>query len=80
MLKQAFGSESMGQTQTYNWYKRFKAGRISIDDDPRSGQPSTSTDDQHITQVRWVIHSNWPLTVREVAEECDISLSSVITF
>ncbi|PNF20610.1 hypothetical protein B7P43_G04271 [Cryptotermes secundus] len=24
MLKQAFGENSLGQTQTYNWYKRFK--------------------------------------------------------
>jgi hypothetical protein len=24
MLKQAFGDNSLGQTQTYAWYKRFK--------------------------------------------------------
>jgi transposase len=40
MLKQTFGNESMGRTQTYDWYKRFKDGRISIEDDPRSGRPS----------------------------------------
>jgi histone-lysine N-methyltransferase SETMAR len=59
MLKQAFGNESMGRTQTYDWYKRFKDDRISIEDDPRSGRPPQ----RH-------------LTVREVAEECDISLGS----
>jgi hypothetical protein len=26
MLKQAFGDHSLGQPQTYNWYKRFKNG------------------------------------------------------
>jgi hypothetical protein len=76
VLKQAFGNESMGRTQTYDWYKRFKHGRISIEDDPRSGRPSTSTDDQHVAQVRSVIHSNQRLAVREVAKECDISLGS----
>jgi hypothetical protein len=38
--------------------------------------PSTSTDDQHVEQVRSVIRSNQRLTVRELAEECDISLGS----
>jgi hypothetical protein len=33
MLKQAFGDNSLGQTQTYDWYKRFKNGRKSTDDD-----------------------------------------------
>jgi transposase len=72
MLKQAFGNESMGRTQTYDWYKRFKYGRNSIEDDPRSGRPSTSTDDQHVAQDRSVICSSRRLTVREVSEECDI--------
>jgi histone-lysine N-methyltransferase SETMAR len=76
MLKQAFGNESMGRTQTYDWYKRFKDSRISIEDDPCSGLPSTLTDDQHVAQVRSVIRSNQRLTVRELAEECDISLGS----
>jgi histone-lysine N-methyltransferase SETMAR len=76
ILKQAFGNESMGRTQTYDLYKRFKDCRISIDDDPRSGRPSTSTDDQQVAQVISVIRSNRRLTVREVTEECDISLGS----
>jgi hypothetical protein len=39
MLKQAFGDNSLSQTQTYNWYKRFKNGRTSTDDDDRLGRP-----------------------------------------
>jgi transposase len=58
MLKQAFDNEFMGRTQTYDWFKRFKYGRISIKDDPRSGRTSTSTDDQHVAQVLSVIRSN----------------------
>jgi hypothetical protein len=76
MLKQDFGNESMEWTQTYNLYKRFNGEWISIEDDPRSGRPSTSTDDQYVAQARSVIHSSRRLTVREVAEECDISLGS----
>ena len=42
MLKQAFGNESMGRTQTYVWCKPFKDGRTSIEDASRSGRASTS--------------------------------------
>jgi hypothetical protein len=46
MLKIALGEEAMCRTQTYEWWKRFKEGRTSVDDDPRSGRPPTSkTDD-----------------------------------
>jgi len=47
-------------------------GSRSLDDDPRSGRPSTSTDGAHVTKVNEIVHSNRRLTVREIAEDCDI--------
>ena len=52
----------------FEWYNRFKTGETSIDDDPRSGRPSTSTDDAHIDAVRDLILQNRRLTIREIAE------------
>ena len=72
MLKIAFGEEAMCRTQTYEWWKRFKDGRTSVDDDPRSGRPSTSKTDDNIAKVREVIRSNRRLTVREVSEVVSI--------
>jgi hypothetical protein len=40
LLLQAFGGNCLGQTQTYDWYKRFKNGRTLTDDDDRSGSDS----------------------------------------
>jgi hypothetical protein len=40
MLKQAFGDNSLGQTKTYECYKRFTNRRKSTDDDDRSAWPS----------------------------------------
>jgi transposase len=76
MLKIAFGEEAMCRTQTYEWWKRFKEGRISVDD-PRSGRPSTSKTDDNVAEVPEVIRSNRRFTVREVAEEVSISKKSV---
>jgi len=73
MLKIAFREEAMCRTQTYEWWKRFKGGRNSVDDDPRSGRPSTLKTDDNVAKVREVIRSNHCLTVREAAEEVSIS-------
>jgi hypothetical protein len=43
MLKEAFGDNAVGQTQTYEWFKRLKSARMPVDDEERSGRPSTGT-------------------------------------
>jgi hypothetical protein len=49
---------------------------MSFGEDPRPGQPSTSTNDDHFERVHAVIRGNCLLTVREVADEMGISLGS----
>ena len=41
-----------------------------------SGRPSTSTDDSHIDEINTLVRANRRLTVRELAEECGISVGS----
>jgi len=67
MLQQAYGDDCLSRTQYHEWYQRFKSGRTSIEDDPKSGRPSTSMDDDHVEKVLAVIRQNRSLTVREVA-------------
>jgi hypothetical protein len=33
MLKEAFGNNALGLTQTYEWFKRLKNGRMSVGND-----------------------------------------------
>jgi hypothetical protein len=66
--------------QCFEWYSHFKTGRASIDEDPRSGRPSTSTDDVHINAVRDLILQNRCLTIREIAEDVGISFGSCQAF
>jgi AraC-like DNA-binding protein len=49
---------------------------MSVGEDTRSGQPSTSTNDDHVERVCAVIHGNLCLTVQEVADEVGISIGS----
>ena len=72
MLQQAYGEDCLSCTQCHEWYQRFKSGRTSIKDDPKSGRPSTSMDDDHVEKVLAVFCQNHRLTVREVAKEVGI--------
>jgi hypothetical protein len=38
--------------QTYKWFKHFKNGRMSVDDEERFGRPSTVTMTENVAEVR----------------------------
>ena len=59
MLKTAFGEQAMGRSQTFRWFSRFKAGRISTYDDKRSGRPVSSSTPEMIERVRQIIRDHW---------------------
>jgi transposase len=66
MLKEAFGDHALGQKQTYEWFKRFKNGRMSVDDDERSGRPSTGTTIKNVEKVREAIQEDRRRTIHDV--------------
>ena len=76
MLNTAYGDVAMKRATCFRWHKRFKNGRRSVENDERSGCPSTSTDDPHIDEINTLVRANRRLTVEELAEECGISVSS----
>jgi hypothetical protein len=63
MLKEAYGKGCLSRTQCYEWYQRFKLGRTSTEDDPKTGRLSTSTNDDHVEKVHAVIREDHCLTV-----------------
>ena len=82
MLQQAYGEDCLSRTQCHEWYQRFKSGRTSIEDDPKSGRPSTTKDDDNVEKILAVILQNRRLTVRDNAEEvriCKISCHLILT-
>ena len=62
-VQNAYGEQCLGRTQCYDQFKRFKDGRESVDDDPRSGRPSTSTDYAHAKKVNEIVRSNRRFTI-----------------
>ena len=39
LMQQAYGEDAVGRTQVFDWFRRFKEGRTSVESDPRSGRP-----------------------------------------
>jgi hypothetical protein len=59
---------------TYEWFRHFKNGRTSTDDDERPGRHSTSRSEPLIAQVKNIVRGNRRLTVREVSEDVRVPL------
>jgi len=76
LLHQAYGEDAMGRTQVFDWFRRFKVGRTSVESDLRSGRPSTSRNEEMIAKVRTIVRNNRRLTVLEITDDCRISVGS----
>ena len=76
MLNTAYGDVAMKRATCFRWHKHFKNGQLSVEDDERSGRPSTSTDDPYTDEINTLVRANRRLTVRELAEKCGIMVGS----
>jgi len=54
-LTEAYGDATPSRTIVFKWQKAFKEGRENVENDPRSGRPISSTNDQNVEVVRAVM-------------------------
>ena len=66
MFKEAFGNYALGRTQTFEWLSRFKNGRMSLEDDERSGRPSSGMTPENVEKVRQAIQEDRRWIVEDV--------------
>jgi len=59
------------------WAFRFCEGRVSIRDDPRSGQPVTAMDDPSVVIVSTLLEEDRRKSREEIAHEPNMSTNSV---
>jgi len=77
MLKLVYGDPAVTMKTVYNWFERFRKGCESVEDEERLGRPSTSKTQENVERVIEMIRSNRRLTIREIAEDLNISYVSV---
>ena len=66
-LTEAYGDATLSRTMVFKWHKAFKEGRENVEDDPCSGRPISSTNDQNVEMVRAVIAIDRRMSVRMIA-------------
>jgi hypothetical protein len=72
MLREAFGEHSVSRTAVFEWHSCFKDGRVSVEDDERSGRPSTSKTTEYAEKI-------WELIHKTVAEQSTCPLGTLQT-
>ena len=77
LLQQVYGNNAMSRTRVFEWHKRFKEGREEVEDNQRSGRPSTSRTADNTEQVKQLVRADRRLTVRMIASELSISKETV---
>ncbi|CAK9829627.1 Protein GVQW3 [Anthophora retusa] len=77
MLEKCFGNDTLSRSNVFRWHERFRSGRESVEDDKRSGRPSTSKTDENIDKIKEMLSENRKLTIRELAEDLNIAYGSV---
>ncbi|UYV75597.1 hypothetical protein LAZ67_13000696 [Cordylochernes scorpioides] len=76
MLTVTYEEATLDRSNVYRWYKMFSECREDVNDEERARRPSTSTTDEKINEVEKMILDNRRITVREVAEDLNISIGS----
>jgi len=75
-LMELCGVETVDRSTISRWAHRFREGRLSIEKDPKSGRPRTSTDDQSVERVLQIVEEDCRMTCEEVAHCAGISRAS----
>jgi hypothetical protein len=73
MLHEAFGKYALSRTAVFEWHSRFKAGRVSVEDDEISGRPGTSKTTENVEKIRELIHEDRLRAIHELADTVGIS-------
>ena len=77
LLQEVYGDDMMSRPRLFEWHRRFKQGREEVEDDHRSGRPSTSRTNENVERVRQKVHSNCRLIVRMIADELGMNSERV---
>ena len=77
LLQEVYGNDAMSRTRLFEWHRRFKEEREEVEDDHKSGKPSTSKTYENVERARQKVWSDCRLTVRMIADELDMNSERV---
>ena len=78
-LHEQLGDSAPTYCTVIRWINRFKEGKEDLEDNPRSGRPSTSTDPKTVARAAQLLEVDRRRTLEEIADVCGISYGSAQT-
>ncbi|GFN76607.1 histone-lysine N-methyltransferase SETMAR [Plakobranchus ocellatus] len=76
-IAETYGEGAMSRSRVYQWCTWFGKGRTSLGDEPKSGRPKTSTNEENTTGVDELIRCDRRMKIREIALKLEIPKSTV---
>ena len=67
----------MKKSTVYDWIRRFREGRTSLEDNEREGRPKTAVTEVNSEKVRQLILNDRRVTVREIQSETGLCVASI---
>jgi transposase len=77
LLQKKYGSDSLSRPMTFEWFEQFREGRESLEDDERSGRPTTSRNEQTIEKVCQLVMQDRRVTLRLLSVELNGSKDTI---
>ena len=72
-----YGNEAMSRVRCFKWQTCFKSIRTSLDDDKRSGRPSTSLTPENVETIQWLVHKDRQRSINDLVVIIDLSYGTV---
>ena len=76
-MSQPLGDKCPSYSTVKTWISRFKTGHFTVEDEPRSGRPTTSTDPATSDAVHELILEDRRISAKKIAQVLDISRERV---
>ena len=58
MIQQGFRDQSLSCAQVFQWHAQFKTGCTSVDDDERTGRPTSCTTSETVVRIQELIRQD----------------------
>jgi hypothetical protein len=71
---EVYGANVMSRKKVWVWCTAFDNGRTDIQDEQRSGRPSTSTTDDNFCRIEGLIQEDRRIRVSDISDELNISV------
>jgi histone-lysine N-methyltransferase SETMAR len=78
-LVAACGAQAPSYRTVAKWTQRFREGRETTEDDPRTGRPSTAIDPKNVAAVRILVEEDNRLTIDELSASTALSHGTIYT-